>query len=134
MPQRRANLTSVLVVDDDATLRDAVVGALADAGFQMHACGSLADARRLMDSIEPTVVVLDLLLDGEIGSDLLKDLAARESSPALVLCSSFALAPALAGRYGVDCVSKPIDFDVLIAKVSEAAEQQRRPRSTDEGS
>jgi DNA-binding response OmpR family regulator len=56
----------VLVVDDDRTVRDAVVGALESAGHATEACGSVAEALELAGGFRPDLVVLEMVLGGQV--------------------------------------------------------------------
>ena len=58
----------ILVVEDDATTRDALAQGLTDAGGQVVAAADGVEALRLATETEPDLIVLDLrlpLLDGE---------------------------------------------------------------------
>ena len=56
----------VLLVEDDAGLREAVVKGLTKAGYQVAAAGSRREAVRAAHDLNPDAVVMDVLLpDGE---------------------------------------------------------------------
>lgn len=61
----------MLVVDDDRTVRDAVVAALDAAGHATEACGSEVEALELAGAFRPDLVVLEMVLGGRVvGPDL----------------------------------------------------------------
>lgn len=68
----------ILLVEDDETLREALVDLLEGEGYDAEAVPSLAVARaRLEIPPPPRLVVLDLILPGESGLDLLDEVRAR---------------------------------------------------------
>lgn len=128
MSNRRPALTPTLVVEDDVVLRGAIRGALEDAGLHPIECADLKTARETIERAQPLVVVLDLALGDEFGTELLEELAAREDAPAVVVCSAFGLASLIAARYSVPCVKKPFDIDKLVNEVERAIDQKLSPR------
>jgi two-component system, OmpR family, phosphate regulon response regulator OmpR len=77
----------ILVVDDDARLRDLLQQFLSGAGFRVTTAESAADARARMDSLTFDLIVLDLMMPGESGLDFAKSLRAKHdgSVPILML-------------------------------------------------
>ncbi|GLZ48893.1 DNA-binding response regulator [Actinomycetospora sp. NBRC 106375] len=78
----------VLVVDDDATVRDVVARYLGDAGYAVDVAG---DGRSALDAAtrgDPDAVVLDLMLPGLSGLEVCRALRMRESPPAIVMLTA----------------------------------------------
>jgi two-component system OmpR family response regulator len=120
--------TSILVVEDDAVIRDALRGILAD---DHHAIcvGTLASARRLLETGAWDALLLDLVLDGERGEELLEEFATARIRPVpVVVVSASADARAVATRYGVPVVSKPFGVVDLLATVRLAIDTNATPR------
>jgi two-component system, OmpR family, response regulator CpxR len=122
--QRRG---TALIVEDDPRLAITLCDALNDEGYASHACTTLGETIAAIAECDPAVVVLDLTLQREFGGDLLEHLATREHSPAVVVCSAFPLASIVAARYGVPCVAKPFELDLLLETVQRAVDEQTRP-------
>jgi len=65
-------IATVLVVEDEAMIRDLAVNALRSAGYAVLEAGCIAEAQQIfrgdMDSID--LLLTDLNLDGESGQDL----------------------------------------------------------------
>jgi len=57
----------VLVVDDDARLRALLSRYLAEQGFRVTTAGHAAEAREQMRSMQPDLLVLDVMMPGENG-------------------------------------------------------------------
>ncbi|WP_419729188.1 response regulator [Lichenicola sp.] len=64
----------VLVVDDDARLRGLLQRYLAEQGFRISTAASAADARKLLGSMRPDLMVLDVTMPGESGLELTRAL------------------------------------------------------------
>ena len=76
---------SVLVVEDEALIRNLVAGQLKAEGFEVHTAASAAEARKLVDSIDPDVALLDIELGfGPTGIDLATILRKQDPGIAIV--------------------------------------------------
>jgi two-component system catabolic regulation response regulator CreB len=109
---------SVLVVEDDAGIADAVVYALERDGMHAAAVGSLQGARAFAGPID--LVVLDLGLPDGSGFSLLHEWSARGARPAVIVLTSRdaeidCVASLEAGAD--DFVPKPFSPRALVARV-----------------
>jgi two-component system phosphate regulon response regulator OmpR len=75
----------ILVVDDDHRLRDLLVKYLADNGFVASGAEDAARARGKLKTLEFDLLVLDLMMPGESGLDLARDLRRTNNVPILML-------------------------------------------------
>jgi two-component system phosphate regulon response regulator PhoB len=66
----------VLVIDDDPDLRQLLTSSLREAGFEVDAVGSGQGGLALAAKIEPTVIVLDLVLPDVSGNEVCRRLRA----------------------------------------------------------
>lgn len=71
----------ILLVDDEAALREMVGGHLRGQGYAVTAAASCAEARRACDAGRPDAVILDIMLPDGDGFSLLGQL--RQADPAL---------------------------------------------------
>lgn len=78
----------VLVVDDDATVRDVVARYLGDAGYRVDLAADGAGAVAAAAAAPPDVVVLDLMLPGVSGLDVCRALRRAPSPPAIVMLTA----------------------------------------------
>jgi twitching motility two-component system response regulator PilH len=83
-------MATVLVCDDQPALRDLMRAALADSDHEVVEVADPFEALRLAKELRPEVVILDVVLPGRSGLDVLADL---RRDPALaetrvVLCSA----------------------------------------------
>jgi two-component system, OmpR family, phosphate regulon response regulator OmpR len=79
------NAPHVLVVDDDQKIRDLLGRYLAEHGFRVTTAADAASARAGMRGLEFDVVLLDVMMPGENGLDLARDLKATRSIPICML-------------------------------------------------
>lgn len=109
---------TILVVDDDDALRLLCRVNLELEGHRVLEARSLEPARATLRSEAPDVVLLDMRLGNENGSDLLDDLDALSPRPRVVLFTgTTALGPELRARADA-VVPKPFALDDLCAAVS----------------
>jgi CheY-like chemotaxis protein len=71
-PRGMLDGVSVLVVDDEADARDAVVGLLERYGAHVRPAASVAEAMTALETVLPDVLVSDLGMPGEDGYELIR--------------------------------------------------------------
>lgn len=118
---------TALVVEDDETIREALLVTLEAEGFVAEGVGSLREARAALARTRVTVVVLDLMLPDGRADELLAELAAATDSPPTVLVSASPDAPEVARRFGIACMAKPFDLDHLLDALDKAVAQRKNP-------
>jgi two-component system, response regulator RegA len=109
---------SILLVDDDVTLRERLARALRERGFDVRTAGSADEAMAQVRADSPEMAVIDLRMPGRSGLELLRDM--REHDPAtrvLVLTGYGSIATAVeATKLGAEgYLPKPVDADELLA-------------------
>ncbi|MGI8423071.1 MAG: response regulator transcription factor [Chloroflexota bacterium] len=109
----------ILLVEDDPSLALALREILEGEGYAVSQSGSAAEARAVLDSTPPDLVILDLLLPDADGLVFCADIKARSKMP-VVICSGTSRKrdSVLALKLGADdFIAKPFDVDVLISRV-----------------
>ncbi|MEP6694219.1 MAG: response regulator [Chloroflexota bacterium] len=115
----------VLVVDDDASIRELLSSALEDDGYEVVPATNGADALAVCARWRPDVIVLDLMMpvmDGWTFAKRLHENADISSIPIVVLSAANDLARHAKTIGAADVVGKPFDLDQLLPKVARAAE------------
>ena len=79
------DLGHVLLVEDDDGLRILVTRALRDSGYRVTGCRSGAEMWRLLPEGGVDLILLDVMLPGASGLDLLRALRARSTVPVIIL-------------------------------------------------
>jgi CheY-like chemotaxis protein len=125
---RRENDVTILIVEDDAVLREFLCTALADE-FDVAAAGSGEEAVELARRLRPDVVLLDVMLPGLSGLDVVRQIRADQElrhTPVLVMTAFSDIDPSEAEAAGADrFLSKPFDLLELIETVKELIGQDR---------
>jgi signal transduction histidine kinase len=137
--EKRASGRSLLVVEDDADIREALDGLLSMEGFRVAGC---ANGREALDwlraSPKPDIILLDLMMPIMDGWQFR---VAQKDDPELATIPVLALsADSTAKAAAIDAeayLKKPVDYDTLIATIdrllveSEHREIQARLAQTD---
>jgi DNA-binding NarL/FixJ family response regulator len=117
-----ARVSSVLVVDDDPSMRELVTTLMERAGFACRSAASADDAIELFENERPSLAILDIDLRGrKSGYELLQELRAAWSELPAIFLSGARVEPSdrvtglLLGAD--DYVVKPFSPDELIARV-----------------
>jgi two-component system, OmpR family, phosphate regulon response regulator OmpR len=115
----------LLVVDDDARIRELLRRYLAGSGFRVTVAGDAAEARGKLASMEFDLVVLDVMMPGENGFDLTRSL--RESgtmrktgrTPILLLTAMTEPGDRITGleRGADDYLAKPFEPRELVLRI-----------------
>jgi two-component system, chemotaxis family, chemotaxis protein CheY len=113
----------VLVVDDDASIRELLSTALADDGYEVVPASNGQDALSVCERWRPDVIVLDLMMPVMDGWTFAKRLREKKHQiPIVVLSAANDLMRHAASLGAADVVGKPFDLDQLLPKVARAAE------------
>jgi DNA-binding NtrC family response regulator len=109
----------VLVVDDEPGVRESLRILLRDDCEVVTAAGVDEGLRAIADS-PPDLVLLDLVMPGRSGFELLSEIAAGEDAPAIIVLTgtrTIATAVEAVKRGAADYVTKPFEVDALRIKV-----------------
>ncbi|WP_094463856.1 response regulator [Pannonibacter phragmitetus] len=110
----------VLIVEDDAVLRDGLRVGLAIGGFNADAVESCEEAEAVLKNHEFDAMVLDLMLPDGSGLDVLKSLRERrDTTPVLLLTARDRVADRIQGldAGADDYLGKPFDLDEVAARL-----------------
>ena len=127
-------MTHVLVVDDEQDIVAIVRDYLADAGFRVSTARSGEEALRLLRSVVPDLVVLDLGLPGIDGLDVTRTVRATSAVPIIVLTARADEADRVVGlELGADdYVVKPFSPRELLARVRAVLRRGAAPAAGDD--
>ena len=115
---RRTHAKTVLVVDDERSLRLLCRVNLELEGHRVLEAATLAEARALVEQEAPDVILLDVHLGNDDGLDLLDELEAQDVPARVVLLSGTSeIGSELRARVA-GVIGKPFDLERLTAAVS----------------
>jgi two-component system response regulator PilR (NtrC family) len=117
----------LLIVDDEASLRDFLTIVFEEEGWSVEAAATLAEARAMILKKEPDLVLCDLMVPDGSGIDLLRDVKAANPSMAFVMITAYtstksAVDALKAGAF--DYIAKPFDIEELKIIVRKAVERK----------
>ena len=112
-------MTTVLVVEDEPAIADAVVQRLRSEGFDARAVGDGVRAVELCARLEPDLVVLDLMLPGLDGLEVCRRIQAERRVPVVMLTARDDETDLIVGlSVGADdYVTKPFSPRELVARI-----------------
>ncbi|WP_373062924.1 sigma-54-dependent transcriptional regulator [Gemmatimonas sp.] len=119
---------SLLVIDDDDTVRSTLVEFFETFGFTARGASTATDGRRMAAEHAPDVVLLDLRLPDADGLRALEALRADDPDLAVIVLTGYAdvrTAVAAMQHGAADLLEKPVDLELLAASVLRAAERGR---------
>lgn len=119
---------SLLVIDDDESVRSTLVEFFETFGFTARGASTATEGRRLAAEHAPDVVLLDLRLPDADGVRALEALRADDPDLAVIVLTGYAdvrTAVAAMKHGAADLLEKPVDLELLAAAVTRAAERGR---------
>jgi len=122
-----ARSRSVLVVDDDAAMRDMVVALLEDEGIHAASAESADEALKRLGESDFDVVLSDIRMPGRTGIEILGGIRELRPQTPVVLMTAFgsidsAVEAMQAGAF--DYVTKPFKRDALLVTLDRAFERR----------
>jgi two-component system OmpR family response regulator len=131
MPDMNQTPTRVLIVDDDAAIREGLVEVFERAGFTAFGAADVAAMERALASDGADLIVLDVMMPGEDGLSACKRLSGKGRAPIIMLSALGDDADRIVGlEIGADdYVSKPCNPRELVAR---ARAVLRRAHESDE--
>jgi len=126
----------VLVVDDEADIRDLVSGVLEDEGYAVRTAADSTQTLEAFEERRPSMVLLDVWLQGSRldGLQLLQEIKRRDPTvPVLMISGHGNLDTAVAAvREGaIDFIEKPFEAERLIYLVDRATDTERLRRENE---
>ena len=124
-------VSTVLVVDDEPSVRDVVVRYLRQAGYRTLEAGDGNDARDLLELEMPSLIVLDLMLPGMDGLALCRWIRERSELPVIMITALGEETDRLTGlELGADdYLAKPFSPRELVARVKAVLRRSSPPAS-----
>ncbi|MCY4481473.1 MAG: response regulator [Spirochaetaceae bacterium] len=129
LPRDSGERTSILVVDDDPLTLHYVRDALTKAGYALSVTGDPQEVPHLIETKKPQLVVLDLVLPGLDGIELMESIPELADIP-VVFLSAYGREETIARALesgAADYIVKPFSPTELTARVRAALRKRARP-------
>ena len=119
---------SILIVDDEPSIRDSLGGLLSDEGFEILTAANGYEALKVMDKNSPDLVLLDIWMPGMDGIETLKEI--KKSNPyiqVIIITGHGTVETAVrATKLGAfDLIQKPLSIDKVILSINNALNFRR---------
>lgn len=110
---------SLLLVDDEATLREPLAEYLVRQGFVVREAESAAAARSVLGEFQPDLMLLDIMMPGEDGLSLCRHVVESRGLPVILLTAKGEPTDRIVGlEIGADdYVAKPFEPRELVARI-----------------
>ncbi|PAV27515.1 two-component response regulator CbrB [Tamilnaduibacter salinus] len=112
----------ILIVEDEEIIRSALRKLLTHAGYEVADAGSVDEARNQNDLKRLDLIITDLRLPGQPGTDLIR---LAPDTPVLIMTSYASLRSAVDSMKmgAVEYIAKPFDHDEMLASVEDILER-----------
>jgi DNA-binding response OmpR family regulator len=122
----------ILIVDDDAALRETIADFLSGEGYLTLEAGNVIEARAALEKLAPDLILLDINMPGGDGLTLASQLRAQISTPIIILSGKGSMVDRVVGlEVGADdYLPKPFELRELLARVR-AVLRRSRPLKAD---
>ena len=110
-------MQNILIIDDDTHISGMLAEALEAEGYGVSAAYSGTEALMLLSSAKPDLILLDLMLPGLTGEELLPEI---KDIPVIVVSAKADVADKVGLLMGgaADYITKPFDMQELIARIA----------------
>ncbi|MCP9222009.1 response regulator [Erythrobacter sp. LQ02-29] len=125
----------ILLVDDEASLREPLAEYLVGQGFRVSAAESAAAARSRLVDERPDIALLDIMMPGEDGLSLTRHLVETRDLPVILLTARGEATDRIVGlEIGADdYVAKPFEPRELVARIRSVLRRaSRAPQSAED--
>lgn len=111
--------STILIIDDEAPIRESLSGILSDEGFNPLTAASAHEGLLLLEEEDVHLVLLDIWMQGMDGLEALKEIQQRFDLPVIMISGHGTIDTAVqATRNGAfDFIEKPLSYDKIILAI-----------------
>ncbi len=111
---------TILIVDDDQPMRDALAATLGDTGYRCVSAGGAAEALEVLSSEPISLLLTDMQMDGPSGADLMQMARSQRPDLPVILMSAYGTIDEAVGLMldgAANYLVKPFDIDMLSQRI-----------------
>ena len=123
----------ILVVDDDDRIRELVKQYLEENNFLVSAAIDSLDAKKKIEIIKFDIIILDIMMPGESGLSLTKEIKKKNPTPIILLTAKGGAGDRIQGlELGADdYLSKPFEPKELLLRIKNILDKVQKPLFSD---
>jgi len=123
------NIFHVLVVDDDDRIRELVKQYLEDNNFLVTSAKDALDAKKKLEILKFDILILDIMMPGESGLSLTKEIKKNNSTPIILLTAKGETQDRIKGlELGADdYLGKPFEARELLLRIKNILHKIQKP-------
>ena len=128
------NIFHILVVDDDDRIRELVKQYLEENNFLVTSAKDALDARKKLEIVKFDILILDIMMPGESGLSLTKEVKKKGSTPIILLTAKGETQDRIKGlELGADdYLGKPFEPKELLLRIKNILYKIQKPILPDE--
>jgi len=128
------NIFHILVVDDDDRIRELVKQYLEENNFLVTSAKDALDARKKLEIVKFDILILDIMMPGESGLSLTKEVKKKSSTPIILLTAKGETQDRIKGlELGADdYLGKPFEPKELLLRIKNILYKIQKPILPDE--
>ena len=121
-------MATVLVIEDDPSVQEAIALALESEGHRVRTAGTGPDGVEQWRSVRPDLILLDVMLPGFDGFEVCRQIRRTDQVPIIMLTARSDAVDVVVGlESGADdYVTKPFEARVLLARIKAVLRRQHR--------
>ena len=123
------NIFHILVVDDDDKIRDLVKQYLEEHHFLVTTAKDVKDAKKKLEIIKFDILILDIMMPGESGLSLTKEIKKNNPTPIILLTAKGEVGDRIEGlELGADdYLGKPFEAKELLLRIKNILNKTQIP-------
>ena len=128
------NIFHILVVDDDDRIRELVKQYLEENNFLVTSAKDALDAKKKLEIVKFDILILDIMMPGESGLSLTKEVKKKNSTPIILLTAKGETQDRIKGlELGADdYLGKPFEPKELLLRIKNILYKIQKPILADE--
>ena len=133
MSDSEIKLEKILIVDDDEALRDLLKRYLSENGYIPLTVKDGVEMHKLLDKTTPDLIILDLMLPGDDGLTLAKQIRSKANTPIIILSARGDEVDRIVGlEVGADdYLAKPFSPRELLARIRSVLRRSQAQQITE---
>lgn len=120
---------TILIVDDEPSIRSSLKGVLEDEDFKVYTANSGEEALEKLQSLKPDVILLDVLMPGGIdGIETLRRIKNIEPDSAVIIITGHGtidMTVTAMEMGALDFIEKPLSVDRILMRIEQALEKKK---------